>query len=444
MKGVLSMATLHENHLLFNSKISISNNGGNLSTDSGLILAKEFMHKINFTKVLKEKLTINDNRLYYKHDNYSIIEQLLFQLIAGYKTDSSADILSKDPIFQSVLGKERLASQPSISRLWDRLSQENIDQLQEVNQVLIDKVRTTRNTTELIFDLDSTHSDTFGYQENTNYNAHYQTNGYHPLVAFDGLTGDFLKAELRSGNVYTSNGVGDFVRPLFEHYQETTPVNTILVRADSGFATPDLYEACEEFQSFYVIRLKSNRNLGKIAEQFVFIDDNLDWTKKEVRYISTIYQAKSWKKPRRLCIKSTREANELIARHEFVLTNLSENTSAEMVFGTYSKRGTMENYIKEAKNGFYFDKTDSPRFLENQARMMLSLLAYNIINFMRTLCFTKETKGFQVSTIRLFLFKIAGKFVRSGRKTIIKLSSYHVHQELFYKILQNIHYLRWR
>ncbi len=100
MKGVLSMATLHENHLIFNSQMSISNNGGNLSTDSGLILAKEFMHKINFTKVLKEKLTINDNRLYYKHDNYSIIEQLLFQLIAGYKTDSSADILSKDPIFQ--------------------------------------------------------------------------------------------------------------------------------------------------------------------------------------------------------------------------------------------------------------------------------------------------------------------------------------------------------
>ena len=116
------MATLQENHLLFNSKISISTNGGNLSTDSGLILAKEFMYKINFTKVLKEKLTIKDSRLYYKHNNQSIIEQLLFQLIAGYKTDSSADILLKDPIFQSILGKERLASQPSISRLWDRLS----------------------------------------------------------------------------------------------------------------------------------------------------------------------------------------------------------------------------------------------------------------------------------------------------------------------------------
>ena len=115
-----------------------------------------------------------------------------------------------------------------------------------------------------------------------------------------------------------------------------------------------------------------------------------------------------------------------------------------MVFQTYSKRGTLENYIKEAKNGFYFDKIDSPRFSENYTRMMVSLLAYNIANSMRTLCFTKETKYFQVSTIRLFLFKVAGKLVRSGRKTFLKLSSYHVHQELFYKILWNIQHFKWQ
>nr|WP_256205864.1 transposase [Carnobacterium iners] len=133
-----------------------------------------------------------------------------------------------------MLGKERLAPQPSLSRLWDRLS-----------------------------------------QENANYTAHYQTNGYHPLVAFDSLARDFLKAELRYGNVYTSNGVGDFVRPLFEHYQETIPVNAILVRADSGFTTHKLYSVCEDFQSLYVNPLKSNRNLGKITKRFIFVDDNV-------------------------------------------------------------------------------------------------------------------------------------------------------------------------
>ncbi len=133
--------------------------------------------------------------------NMLIIQQIIFQLIAGYQTNSSADVLSKDPIFQSLLAKEQLASQPSISRLWNRLSQENISQLQEVNQILINKTRAIRNTNEMIFNLDSTHSDTFGNQEKTNYNAHYQTNTYHLLIAFEGLTGDFLKAELHSCNV---------------------------------------------------------------------------------------------------------------------------------------------------------------------------------------------------------------------------------------------------
>lgn len=69
------------------------------------------------------------------------------------------------------------------------------------------------------------------------------------------------------------------------------------MRANSGFATPELYELCEKRQNFYVILLKSNRNLGKIAEQFVSIDDQQDWDKKEVHYTSTLYQAKSWKHP---------------------------------------------------------------------------------------------------------------------------------------------------
>lgn len=145
-----------------------------------------------------------------------------------------------------LLTKEQLASQLSISRFWDRLSQENISQLQKVNETLIDKVRTARNTIEMTFDLDSIHSDTFGNQENSDYNAHYQMNSYHPLIVFESLTSDFLKAELRSRNVYTSNDVADFVQPLFDHYQETIPVSSILIRSDSGFATPELYELCEE------------------------------------------------------------------------------------------------------------------------------------------------------------------------------------------------------
>lgn len=171
------MATLQEKHVKFNSKMVVSNTGGNLSSDAGLILVKEFMNSLGFYSFAKQFLHFNEDRIYWTHDNISLLEQLLFQLIAGYSADSSANLLKEDPIFRLVLDKEAIASQASLSRFWDRISEENIAQFQELNQAMLDKVRMERNNTQMIIDLDSTHSDTFGNQEKTEYNAHYGTQG---------------------------------------------------------------------------------------------------------------------------------------------------------------------------------------------------------------------------------------------------------------------------
>lgn len=79
--------------------------------------------------------------------------------------------------------------------------------------------------------------------------------GFHP---FDGFIGDFLKAQLRPGNMYTSNGVVDFMRPLIEYYYKAYSETTSLVRCDSGFAVPAIYDLYEQESIFYIIRLKSN------------------------------------------------------------------------------------------------------------------------------------------------------------------------------------------
>ncbi len=123
-------------------------------------------------------------------------------------------------------------------------------------------------------DLDSIHSFTYRGEEKTDSNAQYQTNGYYMLIAFDGLSGDFLKLELLLSNVYTYNGVGAFMGPLLEYYNQVIPVNNILVRRYSGFATPKVYDLCETYDSFFVIRWKANRNLSEITEGFIQIDDN--------------------------------------------------------------------------------------------------------------------------------------------------------------------------
>lgn len=415
------MITLQENTVKFNNHLIVSHDGGRLSSDSGLVLIDELMDAFQFTQLSEDIVTFNDSRKYWTHTNHKILKQLILQIIGGYNTDSAANILQHDPVLQTFSTDEPLASQSSISRLYDRVVGETIDTLQVFNQALIDKARLLRNDTNMIIDLDSTHSDTFGNQEQTAYNAHYGTNGYHPLVAFDGITGDFLKAKLRSGNQYTSKGVKEFLKPLLEHYNQAIPTTDILVRGDSGFATPDIYDLCELYENHYVIRLKANRNLYRLSEEFVFYDNDHPWDEKEVYYHSVLYQAASWTKSRRVCIRSTREVGELLFKHSFIITNFSVNILAKRVFKIYNKRGTMENYIKEAKNSFFFDKTDSPEFLENEARMMISLLAYNVVNFLRTICFEPKSKGLQVNTIRLRLFKVAGKLVTTARRIYLKL-----------------------
>ena len=219
------MTSLHKNQVKFNSNITISHTGGQLSSDSGLVLVKELMNIFGFSELAKQHIHIEDERAYFTHDNLSILEQFIMQLIAGYSADSAANLLRQDPVFKAVLDRKELASQSSLSRFLDRLSEENIHELQALNQELIDKARLIRNDTELA------HSFRFRpirirYSVTKNKRIIIHTTkptGYHPLVAFDGLTGDFLKAELRSGNQYTSKGVKEFRTPLLEHYNHSLP-----------------------------------------------------------------------------------------------------------------------------------------------------------------------------------------------------------------------------
>jgi hypothetical protein len=436
------MATLPQLTLDFNKKIKLSNDGGSLSSDTGIFLFREFDETIGFSNTLAKHLVLNDDRLYHLHSNENLLRQKIFQMIAGYAEDDAADQLTNDPVFTQIIGTDALASQPSLSRLYGRFDQSSINQFNNANLELTDKVHQIRDSKALIFDLDSTHSDTYGDQELNAFNAHYGAVGFHPLVAFDGITGDFLKAKLRSGNVYTSNGVVDFIQPLIEHYNEKFPEITPFLRGDSGFAVPELYKLCEKESVYYVIRLKSNPNLQRIANEFHPSSTPEDVTQTECFYEETVYQAGSWDKPRKVVIKSVRPAGELFFTHSFFVTNLVDAFSPKDIVQTYQKRGTMENYIKGAKNGFRLDKMDSHSFQTNEIKMILSLLAYNLTNWLRTLCFPEGQESMQIQTIRTRIIKVASKLVKSGRSLHFKLSSSFVYQEFFWKVFRRIQILR--
>src|SRR5690625_5236024 len=252
------------------------------------------------------------------------------------------------------------------------------------------------------------------------------------------MTGDFIKAKLRPGNKYTSNGVVDFIEPVIKHYNEEFPETTPFLRGDSGFAVPALYELCEKESVYYVIRLKSNAILQRMAVELHPATETSDVSMSECYYEEIEYQAKSWSKPRKVIVQSVRPAGELFFTHSFFVTNLVDAFHPEAIVRSYQKRGTMENYIKEAKNGFYLDKMSSHSFQMNEVKMTLSLLAYNLTNWLRTLCFPDGKQSMQIETIRTRVIKVASKLVKSGRSFFFKLSSSFVYQKFFWEVMQRV------
>lgn len=433
------MTSVSEKALNFNKKIKINFDGGDLSSDSGLLLIKEFDEKIGFSQLIKESIKVNDSVNHTDHKNEDVILQKIYQNIAGYHADDHADELKADPVFTAILNKERLASQPTISRLNAKLDEDTLAQLQKVNEIMLDRAYKIEPRQHVIFDLDSTNFATYGNQSGACYNSHYQANGYHPLFLFDGLTGDCIKAELRPGNVYTSNQVKDFIEPVFKKYDQDYSWVTTCVRGDSGFAVPNLYEIAEQYGVKYVIRLKANAILYKYAEEFEPLLEKkckhnaVDY---QAVYGEFDYQAGSWNKPRRVVVKIEKPAGEITFKHTFIVTDM--DLSPKNIVKFYSNRGTMENFIKEGKNGFAFDKMSSNEFQTNANKLQQMILAYNLINWFRRLCLPEAMKANRIGTMRLKLIKIAGKIIRTGRYIKFKLCSSYLYQKSFWQIFTNI------
>jgi hypothetical protein len=291
----------------------------------------------------------------------------------------------------------------------------------------------------VLLDLDSTLLNTYGKQEGEGFNFHYSAHGYHPLLCYDGLTGDLLKAELRDGTVYSSNGVVEFMQPLLDEYLQNYEDIALYLRGDSGFATPDLFKQCECNGVSYAIRLKANPNLRKLAS---YAEDRMaELTAKNlvdyaVVYDEFFYQAASWDYPRRVVVKVEKPANQFTYQYAFIVTNMDLTPEETVMF--YCNRGTMENFIKECKNGFDFAATGSKNKIVNANRLQLHVLAYNLFNFFRRLVLPKSMRKMQIDTIRLKLIKIASKITKSARYIIFKLCSSCPYQKEFYEILENI------
>jgi hypothetical protein len=263
-------------------------------------------------------------------------------------------------------------------------------------------------------------------REQSSYNGHFESTCYHPLLLFN-REGDCLAAKLRPGNVHRADRWEELLLPEIERQQERG--KEVVFRGDAAFAKPELYEALEGRDVKDAIRLPANDNLQRKITALLTRPVGRPGEKPVFRLQSFRNQAASWTIARGVVAKVEFHCGELLPRVGFIVTNLGTTSQAAVRF--YNKRGTAKQWIKEGKQAVAMTRLSCHRFGANEARLWLSVIAYNLGNLWRRLALAAPIGRWSLTSLQQRSVKTGGRLIQHARYYWLLLAESHLTRRLF-------------
>jgi len=445
-------------------QVSVRPDGGRVVTDAGLIPLRDFEKKLGLIADLARRLPDPRAPKFIVHSQEAILTQQIYQILAGYPDCNDAQKLRDDPLFQTLVDvspddEQQLASRSTLNRhqyaytrrdaelpleerpaLLDQRAAQT-GRIKILNEFLVDCFIRTRPKPPLfvIIDLDATDDPTHGQQLLTGFHGYFDQHQYFPLLAFDGESGFPLAAWLRPGTVHASCGAVDTLQLIVSRLRAAWPNVLILVRADTGFALPEVYEFCERQGLLYAFGYASNDVLKERTDPLLQdLELYYSWYRHRDEHVQRFewiddYQAGSWLRPRRIIAKL--EINRHGSNRRFVVTNLS-GAAQGIYHGFYVQRGDVpERPIGELKNGLNADRLSCHGFTANALRLLEHTVAYAlVVLFREAAADIPEVAKAEVSTLRERLWKVGAVVTTSTRRICFHLSETWPHWDLWVRV----------
>jgi len=424
----------------FDQRVRLEFHGSKISSDGGLLLFRELDEVLGLHDIAGCVLKDTRTGRNCVHSLVGLLRQLVFGRLAGYEDVNDADRLALDPVMRQVVGGRAVDDQAASASQMGRFETEvlalgdNRAALADLSGRWIDAVHDRKGLKYITLDMDSSVSPTHGAQEGTAWNGHFGCMCYHPLFIFNQF-GHLERSALRNGNVHSADNWKALLAPVIARYARRDLMR--FFRADAAFAIPELYQFLEAAGYFYAIRLKKNPVLeSRIAHRLTRPVGRPSKTKVKRFYETFEYQAQSWHKPRRVVAKIEWHPDDLFPRLGFIVTNMP--MEADRITRFYNLRGTAEQHIKEGKQAITWTRLSCKRFCDNEVRLQLHALAYNLGVFLQGLELPEEMADWSLTSLQTRLIKIGARVVRHARAITFQLAEVSVSGNLFNRILAAI------
>ena len=405
-------------------KVSADFTGGDISSDAGgALLLRQAEKRLGLVRDVAACFQDDRDKRYVKHSVESMLKQRIFGIAMGYEDLNDHDTLSRDLALQTAAGQlDKLASPSTLGRL-ERNANTQI--AWDIHKVLVENFIASFDAPpeELILDFDATDDPVHGNQDGRFFHGYYDHYCFLPLYVFCGS--QLLVAYLRPSNIDGAKHSWPILSLLVKRLRKAWPNVRIVFRGDSGFCRHRMLDWCDRNDVGYIVGVARNKNLEKLSRRWMEQSKRLfesDEEQKSKRvYGEFQYAAQTWSEKKRVIAKA--EFSEKGENPRYIVTNL-RGGGRHLYESVYCARGDMENRIKEQQLGLFADRTSSQYWWTNQLRLLLSSLAYVLVDFIRRVAL-KDTvcEKMQVWTLRNRLFKIGAVILRNTRRVRFLLSS---------------------